>query len=180
MSVLRKIIIAILTTISISAFSQDQRIKLPVFGQDKIEIVFNNGLPLPAEDKNIKIEVAGLGAGADKTEPTKRSIFWIFGFTQKNDSKVTRIQIEELFQGKPARLVIVDGMPEIKNKQWSWSGEKLIISNETTPWLYDSKTSGFLFRFTIQFENGNQTILHQLSVISPQAKKYLFGSTEIK
>ena len=180
MSVTGKIIIVILAAASINAFSQDQRIKLPVFGQDKIEIAINKGLPLPAEDKNIKIEVAGLVAGADKTESAKRSIFWIFGFTQKNDSKVARVRIEELFQGKPARLVITDGMPEIKNKQWSWSDEKLPISKETTPWLYDSKTSGFLFRFIIEFENGDQSILHQLSVISPQAKKYLFGSTEIK
>jgi len=154
-------------------YSQTKDVSIAVSGNRTITIAMKDGMPLPAEDRNIKIQVAGLGSAPDKADPTKRAIFWIFGFTQKDGPKISEVKIEEVYTEKPDRLVTTDGSPTLKKSEWSTHTESVVISESTTPWIYEPKNSVFMFRFTIQFEGGGQSILHQLSMFPAQAKAYL-------
>jgi len=154
-------------------YSQTKEVSVDIFGNRKISVVMKDGMPNPAEDKNIKIQVAGLGSSPDKGDPTKRAIFWIFGFTQKQGPKITEVKIEELYTDRPDRLVTTDVTPTLKKNEWSTHTDAVVISEATTPWLYERKNSAFLFRFTVQFEGGTQSVLHQMSIFPSQAKVYL-------
>lgn len=154
-------------------YSQAKTVSVEISGNRTITIPTKDGMPLPAEDKNIKIQVAGLGTGPDKTDPTKRTIFWIFGFTQKQGPKITEVKIEEVYADKPDRLVTTDESPTLEKNDWSAHTESIAISESTTPWLFEPKNSTFIFRFSVQFEGGSQSVLYQMSTFPAQAKIYL-------
>ena len=154
-------------------YSQAKDVSIAISGNRTITVAMKDGMPLPAEDKNIKIQVAGLGSGPDKADPSKRAIFWIFGFTQKDGPKISEVKIEEVYTEKSDRPVTTEGAPTWKKNDWSAHTEPVVISESTTPWIYEPKNSVFMFRFTIQFEGGSQSVLHQLSIFPAQAKAYL-------
>jgi hypothetical protein len=153
--------------------AQTKEVSVAVFGDRKVTVVLKDGMPIPAEDKNIKIHTTGLVSGPDKVDPARRAIFWIFGFTQKQGPKIIGIKIEEVSSDKADRLVINDSEPVLKKDSWSFSAEPVVISESSTPFMYENRNSAFLFRFTIQFEGGSQSVLNQMSIFPVQAKKYL-------
>jgi hypothetical protein len=109
----------------------------------------------------------------DKTDPTKRAIFWIFGFTQKQGPKISEVEIEEVYSDKPDRLVTTDVSPALKDNEWSTHTEAVVIGESTTLWLYEKKNSAFMFKFTVQFEGGGESVLYQMSIFPSQAKTHL-------
>lgn len=160
--------------------AQGKEVTVAIFGDRKVSVTMKDGMPISAEDKNIKIQVAGLGSSPDKSDPTKRTLFWMFGFTQKQGPKIIEIKLEELSSDKPDRLVTTDAVPNLKKDYWSFTAEPVVISESTTPWLYESRNSAFLFRFTIRFEGGSQSVLDQMSIFPGQAKTYLIQPIKAK
>jgi len=160
--------------------AQVKEVAVVIFGDRKVSVTMKDGMPTPAEDKNIKIQVAGLGSSPDKSDPTKRTVFWMFGFTQKQGPKIIEINIEEMTSDKPDRLVTTDAAPTLKKDYWSFNAEPVVISESTTPWLYETRNSAFLFRFTIRFEGGSQSVLNQMSIFPGQAKTYLLQPIKAK
>ena len=153
--------------------SQSTEVSVAIFGNRTISVGMKNGMPIPAEDKFIKIRVAGLGTSPDKNNPTKRAVFWIYGFTQKQGPKITEVKIEEVFVDKADRLVTTDAAPTLKKSEWSAHTDAVLIGESTTPWLYEKNHSVFIFRFTVQFEGGTQSVLYQASAFPTHAKSYL-------
>lgn len=153
--------------------AQSRDIQLAVFESEPVTIHLKDGLPVPAADGRIKVEVAGLATGVDPKDPARRTLFWMFSFTQKSGPKVERVVVEEIYPKKPARLVLTDGAPDLKANGWSGRADGGLIGESSTPWLFEAKDSAFLFRFTILFEGGAKSVLYQLSMFPAQAKTYL-------
>ena len=150
--------------------SQGTEHSIQIYGDRKVSVTIQNGMPVPAEDKFIKIQAAGLMMSKDKTDPSKQIYHWAFGLSSKTDRVIKSIRIDELSKNKPDRPVIEDLKPQFKDKYWSNQTDGRPTDEATAPWLHDKKNSQFLYKFTIDFENGDPSTLVQMAVISNMAK----------
>ena len=86
-------------------YSQAKDVSIAISGNRTITVAMKDGMPLPAEDRNIKIQVAGLGSSPDKADPSKRAIFWIFGFTQKDGPKISEVKMFSNVKAEIVKLI---------------------------------------------------------------------------
>lgn len=117
--------------------------------------------PFPAEDATVKVEVAGILVRfrEDRKEP---QLVWNFSFRAKVSQPITRVRIDDVTED-PVVGLIGDNQPTLKGNLWSGTAQPIAISKETIPWLYDSKPLIKVFRLTVQYDDGSEAILHQLS-----------------
>jgi hypothetical protein len=117
--------------------------------------------PFPAEDARVKIEVAGILVRfrEDRKEP---QLVWNFSFRTKASQLVSGVKVDDVTEDPVAGLVS-DGRPTLKENLWSGTAQPVPISKDTIPWLYDSKPMIKVFRFTVQYQDGSQAVLHQLA-----------------
>jgi hypothetical protein len=144
----------------------------PIAGGQTIKLRAIDSGPIPAENDQFKIEVAGFNIGPLKDQPKTPGLTWMFALTSKNGGPLRSVQIEEVSPSDPPISLLRDSTPKLKSNGWSGSAPTTAVSKEAIPWLFTSKTSIFIFKFTIQPENGTEQVLYQAAWFPPATKAY--------
>lgn len=126
--------------------------------------------PIPAENEKIKIEVAGYNVGPIPGQEKVPGLFWIFGFTSKLNQTIESVEVEEVFANDKAILVVDDQTPSLKGVTWSTHTGYTEVSPHGVPWLYTSKPTVFVYKFSIKID-GEQIVLYQPIYFSSRAKQ---------
>ena len=144
--------------------SQESKIQFKIFNGETVTPILNNGTPSLVENAFIKIDKPKI-----IYSPSKLMIDWIFGLTNKCDRKIKKIRIEESYTDKPNCIKLKDTDPKFIRHQWSGQTAQTDdspISKTMIPWLYENNDSYFLFRFTVEFEVGEPSVLTQLFILT--------------
>ena len=144
------------------AFAQQkQTLQLKIAEGRTISATFDDRGPFPAEDARVKVEVAGILVRfrEDRKEP---QLVWNFSFRAKVSQLLSGVKVDDVTED-PVVGLVNDSHPTLKENLWSGTAQPITINKETVPWLYDSKPMIKVFRFTIAYQDGNESILHQLA-----------------
>jgi hypothetical protein len=71
----------------------------------------------------------------------------------------------------PVKTMVSDLEPVLREDAWRGFAEPLAITKEAVPWVYDDKPMMKVFRFTVRYDDDQQSILHQLAMFPAAAKK---------
>lgn len=143
--------------------------KFVIAGGKEITTKVTRSGPIPAQNDLFKIEVAGFSVGPSKEEPGKSAITWGFAFTAKTGAEVEKVEVELVYPGEESKRFVLDTAPQLSNRVWRGNTDGTVINSNTTPWLYESGTSTFLFKFTIH-SNSQVSELYQPSSFPEQSK----------
>lgn len=145
-------------------------ISIPIAGGKTISASMTNAGPLPAENEDFKIEVAGFVVGPSKENPDQAVLTWKFGLTSKTGQSPEMIKVEEVSPSKEDRLLLEDTTPRLQGNIWAGSTFPSPAGKTQTPWLYEKKGSIYVFRFTIKSTEKPAVILYQPAWYSEAAK----------
>lgn len=90
-----------------------QHVDLTIAGGKTITIHVTDGSPIPAEDEDYKIQVAGFNIEPADDDPHRPMLTWRFALTVKQDIALERVAVEEVFPVDVARPVIEDASQPI-------------------------------------------------------------------
>lgn len=156
-------------------------IKMPfkIADNQNVELRLTEAGAIPAENEDYKIEYAGLTLAPSPENQKIPNLFFGFAFTNKSDVNVSEIIVEKVFPSEKAIVLYEDKAPKFVNKKWVANRVNPVVpSEETTPWLYNSKGSIYIFRFTIKKTDGSSATLLQLAWFSRAFKSSLLLSLE--
>ena len=156
-------------------------IKMPfkIADNQNVELRLTDAGAIPAENEDYKIEYAGLTLAPSPENQKIPNLFFGFAFTNKSDANVSEIIVEEVFPSENAIVIYEDKNPHFIDKRWvAKHVHPVIPSQEITPWLYNSKGSIYIFRFTIKKNDGRSATLLQLTWFSRAFKSSLLLSLE--
>jgi len=143
----------------------------PIAGGKILRLPVADGGPLPAENDQIKIQVAGFITGPSTSNPAIPALTWTFGFKTKTDQKIEQVMVEEVGAGDAAKLMLVDDNPSLEQGAWTGKSEATQADRQSAPWLYSSKPSVFVFKFSIKVQGMPVQILYQPSWFPAAAKQ---------
>lgn len=126
--------------------------------------------PLPAENDDYKIEVAGVSASLTNGKPAESKLNWGFGLTVKNSVELESVTVERVTETGALEPLVKDQTPTLKGNAWMARTAPVPMTREAVPWLYTKGDSAFIFKFTIRAKGGESTVFYQPSVISAGAK----------
>jgi hypothetical protein len=129
--------------------------------------------PIPAENENYKVEIAGIITGPSKINPEKSVLIFAFSFTNKRGNSLKNVKIEQVYPSKSKVELINDNNPTFNENIWSENAMPLEINKYNVPWFYVKGDTTFIFKFTFLSIDGASTILYQPSSFPDQAKKML-------
>jgi hypothetical protein len=164
--VLLLIVVFLLSGCASSPASAPQHIvemPFPIAGGQILRLPVADGGPVPAENDRIKIQVAGFIIGPSTSNPAIPSLSWTFGFKTKTDQKIEQVMVEEVGASDSAKLMLVDDSPNLKQGAWAGKSEATKADKRSAPWLYSSKPSIFVFKFSIKMQGMPVQILYQPS-----------------
>jgi len=142
----------------------------PIAGGEIVRLPTADAGPIPAENREVKIEVAGFAVGPSPEDPKKAVLVWHFGFTAKRLRELESVEVAEVSPSDVAVPLIVDSKPELIENYWKSTISGVPVGSETTPWLYEEKASIFVFRFTLKQKNKKAFVLYQPAWFSAEAK----------
>ena len=122
--------------------------------------------PLPAEDRRVRIDVAGFRISKGNTTTT---ITWMFSFTSKREQAIEQVVVEELSAATPL-VMVRDDAPNLSDKSWHGSSEEMDASQQSQPWLYAEGLSVFVFKFTIKCRGKSPLVYYQPAWFPTAAK----------
>jgi hypothetical protein len=161
-----------------STHKQVVEMPFPIAGGQILRLPVTDGGPVPAENDKIKIEVAGFIIGPSAADPTVPSLIWMFNFATKTDQKIEQVVIEEVAASDSAKLMLVDDRPNLKQGSWAGRSTPTKADRLSVPWLYSSKPSIFVFKFSVKVQGLPVQILYQPSWFPPAAKKAMMAGYE--
>ena len=141
-----------------------------IAGGETVTLPVTAAGPIPAENEQFKIEVAGFSVGPSKVENGKKALIWGFALTNKVSVKLESVVVEEVAPTNQPKILVSDSAPESKNGVWRGSAQEIIPSAQTTPWLFENGTSTFIYRFSIKPKNAPVVVLYQPSSFAVQSK----------
>jgi hypothetical protein len=135
-----------------------------VLGGEKIIAEVEEGVPLPAESRGVKIEVAGF-------EIIEGRLVFTFGLS--TTLEVTRVFIEDV-SGSEAVALVEDPSPVLNDGYWRGDAKPLSLSKSGVPWVWQRGDTTKVFRFTVGVRGAERPIiLNQPAVYSGSVKKQL-------
>lgn len=135
--------------------------------------------PIPAENDTYKIEVAGFSVGPSKEKSSETQLTWGFALSAKKSVNLKQVLVEQVSPGDVEKKMLKDTSASLKNGMWRGSAEPVPLNENETPWLYESGSSTFIFKITIQAEGQNDVVLYQPSTF-PQQSKEIFRNMAAK
>jgi hypothetical protein len=141
-----------------------------VDGGKTIKLPITRAGALPVENENYKIEGAGVIASMTKGDPSNSKITWTFSFVSKKSAELDSVVVEQVTDSGGLELAVKDNTPSLKNKNWVGRSATASMTKESSPWLYSSSNSTFVFKFTIKAKDGSAVVMYQPSIISSRAK----------
>jgi len=139
--------------------AEAKMIAFKISGGTTVTCACTDSGPLPAESGPYKLIGAGFALGPD---PSGKKFFLIFGFdlVVNETGKPTHISVEDV-SGEAASSMVDDNSPHVKNHAWQGNAKPMIISEQSTPWLYDPKPTIKIFRVTISAKGKQDVVLYQ-------------------
>jgi hypothetical protein len=147
-------------------------IELPfkVAGGKIVKLPVTKAGAIPAETSDVRIDVAGISVQPSKENPNQSELIWHFGFTNKQLKCVRRVSVIEIAPSRTETTRIEDAAPSLKDNYWLGVTGPVEATAVSIPWLFEEKTSMFVFRFTIEGETGLPIELYQPTFFSAEAK----------
>ena len=127
---------------------------------------------LPAENEKIKITTAAVLVGPSGKDKMSPALIWSYGLAVKTTDDISKITIEDVFPNNPAVLILTDNMPKIENGNWIGQVHNGDANGSNNAWLKTKKLSVFVFKFTVYFKDGSNSVLYQLSAFNEEDKKF--------
>jgi hypothetical protein len=124
--------------------------------------------PLPAESGPYKMVTAGFALGPD---PTGKHLALIFGFDVNVNpkGKPTRVLIEDV-SGDVASTMVDDSNPKVEKKNWSANAKPILISETSTPWIFENTSTIKVFKVTVSAKDTPDVVLYQPAFYPAQMK----------
>jgi len=143
-----------------------------IAGGKTVSLPVTDGGPIPAEDRDFKIEAAGFSIQPSLFGSKQALLAWQFGLTSKTSKTLDRVVVEEVFPSDVSKVLVDDQSPSLSGKMWSGSTVGVAPNPTSTPWLFTEKASIFVFRFTITpAGSGRPVVLHQPAWFSRPVKE---------
>lgn len=149
---------------------------VPVAGGQVVHVPVTDQGPIPAENDDFKVEVAGINLTPSAGDPESAALFWSFMLTDKSGEGAASIRVEEVAPSPDVVGLVEDPSPDFTGGSWSHELEPVRPGPVVTPWLYEDGASIFVFRFTIDHGTGEPTVLHQLAWFPVSAKQALLDA----
>jgi hypothetical protein len=99
----------------------------------------------------------------------KNFLRWQFTFRAKQPTRLRRVIVEDVSGDAPVMLVD-DRHPVIDGIEWTRHSELTPANPVDAPWLFDSRATLRIFRFTIREDENQESILYQAALFNRKAK----------
>jgi len=168
------IVVCLLSGCALSPASAPQHtwdMPFPIAGGQILRLPVADGGSVPVENDRSKMQGAGFFTGPSTSNPAIPALTWTFGFKTKTDQKIEQVMVEEVGASDTAKLMLVDGSPNLKQGAWAGKSEVTQADRQSAPWLYSSKPSIFVFKFSIKMQGMPVQILYQPSWFPAAAKQ---------
>ncbi|MBB5206850.1 hypothetical protein [Chiayiivirga flava] len=139
-------------------------------GGEVVKLPITAAGPIPAETRKLKVEVAGFSVGPSAKNPKAPVLSWHFGFTAKRLKPLESVEIAEVFPSKTVNTLVFDASPTLESGYWKGGVIAVPAGPQTTPWLYDTEASIFVFRFSVREKGKRPIVLYQPAWFSKEAK----------
>ena len=115
------------------------------------------------------MEVAGFVVNRSASGPQLK---YIFGFATKKPAQITHVKVEDITEKQP--IVLVDDKePKIEKNRWSGHSAIMPVTSETTPWMFDKRTTKMIFRITVSTAAADDINLVQPATYSASTKRLM-------
>ena len=136
---------------------------------------------IPESTDRITFNNAGhtMQKGVDGRPPQFR---WQFGFDVTGSAKPTRVRIEQ-FDKDADTLLVDDATPVLAKGAWSGPGNADCAITPTSPcaaWIYAKGTEVFVFRATVDFDDGTTQVLYQGASFNPDTMTPIWNFLGVK
>ena len=143
-------------------------VELKIAGGQIVKCAVNSAGPLPAESGPYKMTGAGFALGPDESGKRVALIF-AFNLETGGKAKPSHITVEDVSED-PVSMMVDDPSPKIEKKAWSGRAKPVVVSEKTTPWLYDGQRTVMIFRVTISAKDSPDVVLYQPALYAAQMK----------
>ncbi|HWM93252.1 MAG TPA: hypothetical protein VN493_20990 [Thermoanaerobaculia bacterium] len=147
--------------------------QFPIAEGKKVSLPMTDAGPIPAEDKNFKVEAAGVSLQPMFLSPKNANLTWGFALTAKASQNLERVTVQEVHPSEVAKAFVDDQSPALKGQVWSGSAVGVEPNPNSTAWLFQDGSSIFVFRFTIKPVGKRAVVLYQPVRFSQPAKEAL-------
>jgi hypothetical protein len=128
--------------------------------------------PISAENEQAKILGAGFVVGPSKENEKHAILAWGFDFEVKPSlKKLEAVKVEEVAPSTSPVTLVEDNSPVLKSGVWSGNASQVPADRTSTPWLFTSDKSVYVFRFTIKPVGESPFVLYQAAWFSGSAKQ---------
>jgi len=145
--------------------------EFPIAGGKTVSLPVTQAGPVPAENRDFKIEVAWVSVQPALFNSRQAALAWGFSLTSKASRALERVVVEEVYPSAVASIVVDDRSPSLKEKVWFGSSVSVDATSASVPWLFSEKDSVFVFRITITPAGSPPVVLYQPAWISLPAKQ---------
>lgn len=125
---------------------------------------------MPAEDERVQIKIAGMLIGPTSENNRDPGLIWNFSFRNKWRRQPIAVTVDDV-TFDPIVTVLSDDKPALSKDTWSQTARPIPITKEALPWVFDSRPSMKVFRFTVRYADDESSIVHQLALYSASAKQ---------
>lgn len=117
---------------------------------------------IPAKKDGFTMRVAGFSINKSKIAKHQSEFMWNFSFKTTNKSKISHINIEEIYASDRVKLIAKVTNPQLKNGIWSYHTSPIIANKENLPWIFENRARICLFRISVDMKSDKKVVLHQL------------------
>jgi len=157
---MRTLILALFGLIAVAAYADDVKmVPFKIAGGQVVKCPCSDSGPLPAESGPYKMVGAGFELGPDSSGKHMALIF-AFNLTVDKKGKPTHVLVEDV-SGSSTITMVDDPSPRIEKKSWSGSAKPAIISESSTPWIFENKPTIMIFKVTISAKDTPDVVLYQ-------------------
>ncbi len=143
-----------------------------IAGGQTVSIPMTNAGPISIENEYAKILVAGFVIGPSKGNEKHAILAWGFDFEIKPTiKKLEAVKVEEVAPSTSAVILVEDNSPVLKGGVWSGNASPIPANRTSTPWLFTSDKSIYVFRFTIKPVGAPAFVLYQPAWFTGAAKR---------
>lgn len=149
-------------------------IPFKVDGWKTVMLPMTSAGAIPAENEYYKIETAGNNVAIKPGNPEASKLTWVFSFLVKQPRAIKSVVVEQVTPSGELSIVTKDDAVLVKNGSWVGRSKPLVMTQESIPWLYSGSNSTFVFKFTINADGQDPTVMYQPSLITRQSKEMYF------
>jgi len=150
--------------------SADKIVKLPTAQDGDVFYHFDpaTNLPVNAQDERAMVAAAALSFQPKKKgEDLQWNEFYSLQFVKGQKPTFILVYDES---NKPMKLQVGDKQPKLDGQTWSATSQPRAVDKKTWDEMIGPKTWYLQRKFMIQYEDGHERTLHQLSVVTQQMR----------